>query len=286
MHEIIVRLKGGLGNQIFQFARGYSLAIENHAELYLDLSYFHRDARHGGFMLRDWSLPASVHETSLGGIPSWLIRIDEKLNYFGSRWLDVGLISENGRRSSKRNRVIVDGYWQHVRFFENHERAIRAFLQPTVELSDDASALKERIDLGSSAVALHIRRGDYLSDPSARQVHGVLGVEYYERAVRYIHSHVEDPYFFVFSDDIEWAESNLRLADRMEFVRLTDSSPVVDMYLMSRCQHNVIANSTYSWWAGWLNASSQKTVVAPKNWFNDPVSNRNTSIVPPEWVRL
>lgn len=286
MRRIIVRLKGGLGNQLFQFARGYSLAIENGADLYLDRSYFYHDARHGGVMLRDWTLPDSVRDVSIGSIASWLLRVDEKLGHVCSRCFDVGLIAEKGRTSSRAGTVILDGYWQDARFFDRHTSALRAFMHPAVDLSSEAILLNERIERVSGAVSLHVRRGDYVTDSAAQQVHGVLGLDYYERAVQYVLKHVAEPRFFVFSDDIEWAESSLSLPGQVEFVRLPDTSPVVDMYLMSRCAHNVIANSTFSWWGAWLNASPDKIVIAPKAWFSDPVMNSRTAIVPSEWVRL
>jgi hypothetical protein len=136
-----------------------------------------------------------------------------------------------------------------------------------------------------NSVALHVRRGDYLTNTSAANYHGVCSLLYYQKAIDLLSSQYSNLYFYVFSDDIKWAESNLTIPFPTTFIghNFGDQS-FQDLRLISRCKHQIIANSSFSWWGAWLNSYENKTVIAPKKWF---LNNKKTeSLFPPSWQLL
>ena len=131
----------------------------------------------------------------------------------------------------------------------------------------------------SNSVSLHVRRGDYLNLKNV----GVLDVDYYMKSVEYIRKNVEKPIFFVFSADLEWCKNSLGFLEGCIYVDRTQTE-IDDLKLMSFCQHNIIANSSFSWWGAWLNQNPKKTVIAPKSWLlNDPGSS---NVILSDWVKL
>ena len=138
----------------------------------------------------------------------------------------------------------------------------------------------------TTAVAVHVRRGDYVSEPSTHAVHGTCALDYYERAAQLIAAQSEHPHFFVFTDDPAWARAHLQLPFPSTLVSETvGERDCEDLRLMSRCQHFIIANSSFSWWGAWLGSHPGKVVVAPQRWFATDVHDTR-DIVPPGWTRL
>jgi hypothetical protein len=135
----------------------------------------------------------------------------------------------------------------------------------------------------SNAVSLHIRRGDYVDDVKNKYLL-TFGLEYYNEAVSYIKQTVVDPVFYIFSDDIDWAKNNLKIGEAI-FVSSPDIKDYEELVLMSKCKHNIIANSSFSFWGAWLNQNFNKIVIAPKKWSNKFVK-QYSNIAPPDWIRL
>jgi hypothetical protein len=133
-----------------------------------------------------------------------------------------------------------------------------------------------------NSVSLHVRRGDYVQNPIINQTHGLCSLEYYEKAVQYMAEKLEKPVFFVFSDDILWCKENLKLPFPTVFVE-GNFLNYEDLTLMSACQHQIVANSSFSWWGAWLNNFAKKIVIAPKKWFND---QEIKDLIPQTWTRL
>jgi hypothetical protein len=132
---------------------------------------------------------------------------------------------------------------------------------------------------------MHVRRGDYASNPKTGATHGLCSLDYYEEAIRYISERVEQPIFFIFSDDINWVKCNLKVDFPCQYVDHNKSMESFnDMRLMSLCQHHIIANSSFSWWGAWLNPGQKKIVIAPRRWFLN--SNNVEDLYPASWVRL
>jgi hypothetical protein len=136
-----------------------------------------------------------------------------------------------------------------------------------------------------NAVSLHVRRGDYLQNPVTFAIHGIATLDYYQAAMQTIADSVVQPYFFIFSDDMEWVKANLKITFPRHYIEHNQGMESYnDMRLMSLCQHHIIANSSFSWWGAWLNPSAEKTVIAPGKWFAD---NKNIEdLLPAEWIKL
>lgn len=291
---IITRIIGGLGNQMFQYALGRSLALTVGSELRLDIAGFHGYGLHQGYELdRFFDLPAHVaSDADVRSVLGWrgylpfrnLLRhrylsalrsarfvVEPTFHY----WTDI--------LNAKGDCYLV-GYWQSEKYFSNIRNVIRSEFTYSSELAGKNAELALRIS-DCNAVSLHVRRGDYASNPKTNAVHGLCSLEYYGRAISYIAERVASPVFFVFSDDIPWVKKNLNIGFPCKYVDHNNGSESYnDMRLMSLCQHHIIANSSFSWWGAWLNPRSDKHVVAPQRWFVHDV--RTDDLIPGEWVTL
>ena len=296
---VVARLIGGLGNQMFQYATGRALALQREAILKLDVRGF---AAAGAHTKRRFELDCfSIHGSAAS---------DADLAQFGRaakprfwpldrvlRWLRIE--RANGAWPIYREPhfqfdpavpelqapVYLDGYWQSERYFSDIGGVLRQEFTANVPLDLENQALVAGID-SVNAVSLHVRRGDYVSDPATNRFHGICSPDYYERAVEYIAARVGSSRLFVFSDDQQWTRANLHFAVPTTFVDANPSdSGYRDMLLMARCRHHIIANSSFSWWGAWLNPSREKIVVAPRQWFRAN-SNDTRDLIPPNWVRL
>lgn len=294
---IIVRLMGGLGNQMFQYAAARALADRHGTCLKIDLSYF--QAGHRGIAPREYALErfniaatgATAAEirrfTGRSGIPA----LDSLLRFGRKRgWLKNSrhLVSEDqpGLDFSRvPDDVYLDGYWQSESYFKGIEAALASELTVKEALTGADQALAGQM-AATVSVSLHIRRGDYVNIPSINRIYGVCGLDYYSRAVAEVAARVERPHFFVFSDDCGWARENLKLDHPVTFVEHNGSEKSYrDLQLMSLCRHNIIANSSFSWWGAWLNRNAAKIVIAPIRWFSDERLDVR-QIVPSRWILL
>jgi hypothetical protein len=293
---VVVRLAGGLGNQMFQYAAGRALALRHGAELKLDVSGF--DA----YRRRRYELDALSIRASLA--------TDADLARFGieakPRWRLVERMRRRLRIARKgrgfpvyrephfqfdptiamlRPPVYLDGYWQSEKYFCDCAATLRSELTASAPFEAANAAISARID-AVTAVSLHVRRGDYADDPKTNRYHGTCSLDYYRRAIDHIVARVGSTHVFVFSDDPPWTRANLRVDAPATFVDVNSADRGFrDIQLMSRCRHHVVANSSFSWWGAWLNPSPEKIVVAPKRWFNaDGIDSRD--LVPAAWVRL
>ncbi|MGH0033105.1 MAG: alpha-1,2-fucosyltransferase [Myxococcota bacterium] len=286
---ILVRLRGGLGNQMFQYAAGLRLAVARGTQLKLDLSLLEAPHRFGArrfYELEPFRTGAEIASAEeigsflrrsrslwsrLRGRPRRLVR--ERHFHFDPTVLDLP------------DGVCLHGYWQSPRYFADVEDRVRREFAFEKEPTGRNAELAAEID-ACTATSLHVRRGDYVSDPAVQAMHGVCSLDYYRRAIRFVAERVTDPVFVVFSDDPEWTRANLDLGSAG--ILVDHNGPgrgFEDLRLMSRCRHHIMANSTFSWWGAWLNPSPDKLVVAPDPWFQDEA--RDTSDLLPEgWVKL
>lgn len=173
------------------------------------------------------------------------------------------------------------GYWQCEHYFEDIRALILAEFTPA-ELPDQINLDVGRKIAQSMSISLHVRRGDYVNN----KFHSFLGLDYYRVAVAEMASKTECPHMFVFTDDPEWCRQNLNISFPYTLVTHNPGPQAYwDIILMSRCKHNIIANSSFSWWGAWLNQNPRKIVIAPKRWFGDP-SVDTIDRVPKGWIRL
>lgn len=288
-HSVVARIHGGLGNQMFQYAAGRALALRNDADLVLDLRYFEDEVPYG-FGLPHFA--ARFREARAEELPPHPKR--QRLRYALWRTLKLKprLVREKGLGFNEnviatRAPAYLHGYWQSERYFADVVETIRAELTVTAPPSAENAAMMARIRSGPS-LSLHVRRGDYASDPAILAAHGLCSPDYYVQAVRAVTERSgAAPVIYVFSDDPDWADANLAFDDAELVVVRGNSSETSyeDMRLMSACDHHIAANSSFSWWGAWLDPSPDKIVVAPKRWFVHPQMS-NPDICPPGWVRL
>ncbi|NTU98575.1 alpha-1,2-fucosyltransferase [Candidatus Falkowbacteria bacterium] len=291
---IIVNIAGGLGNQLFNYAFGRSLSEYYGVPFKLDNSGYGYDA------LRRYSLSHFNIRENIADAEEVRVlkktdpgRFLSKFNYLSE------VIKPKKRRSYIREKSFAfdqrvfdlpmdrdryfKGRWQSEKYFASIDAIIRSeFSLKQEERSDGFSEMLSLIK-NSQSVSLHVRRGDYASDWSTRLVHGICTVQYYKEAVKFLRDQISDPYFFIFTDDAEWAESNLSFIGKRRFMvsgkKLKDYE---ELSLMSECRDHIISNSTFSWWGAWLCANEGKIVVAPKKWFGRVFINTK-DLLPETW---
>ncbi len=291
---IIVKIIGGLGNQLFQYAFGKAIEKKLGKNVYYDISEFsYYDLRN--FELHHFNVElkfaSKESERELNNFKnrllfriSRILKIEELVFKYLSYYREhVDNKPININRIN--NDIYLDGYWQSENYFLEIKDIIYRELSIKTELSiKNQNQLKE-ISLVNS-ISLHIRRGDYITNNRVSKIYETCSLEYYQKACDYISDRIENPVFFIFSDDIEWAKSNLRNQYNNIFVDANCAqSAIEDLRLMSSCNHHIIANSTFSWWGAWLNQNQSKIVIAPKVWFVDQYKNFNDPI-PIGWIRI
>ncbi|MGN6475680.1 MAG: alpha-1,2-fucosyltransferase [Flavipsychrobacter sp.] len=288
---IVSKIQGGLGNQMFQYAIGKAYSEKLNTELFLDLSFYNqpfgKDVTPRKFELGLFNLSyqvANSYQLELFQNTSYWYRIKRKLG------LPVPIYFREGNDKTilkNKKDIYLDGYWQSELFFKDLSKIIKEGFVFKQSLNEQSEVVAASIISTKTPVAIHLRRGDYVSLSSASVHHGVCDMEYYRSGIRYLNTNVDEPYYFVFSDDVEWAKSNfLPLFSNMEIVQGNHGDDSwQDMHLMSLCKHNIIANSSFSWWAAWLNANPNKIVVAPGKWFATPELNNDIrQRIPTDWL--
>ena len=275
----VVRICGGLGNQMFQYAFGCALAHTSGVPTCYDLSWFSKGGDRAYGLDRFCGEVSMInHKKALRlSRDNWLVR----LMGLGPRLVRVRERPENVYSPGllEVRNGYIGGYFQVARYYD----AVRGQLLKAFRLRDIPSAVQNlaRMMRVCESVAVHVRRGDYLNHAD---VFCLCDESYYAHAVSVIQDLVVEPRFFVFSDDLLWCRESLHLPTETVFVDVASSDhPEFDLYLMSQCRHNIIANSSFSWWGAWLNENQQKRVVAPARWF---VDGRPTDILPETWIRV
>lgn len=294
---ITVNIIGGLGNQMFQYAFGYAISKENSIKIKLDIRGF--DA----YNLRDYELGLfnfeenPEFESTYGFLLNQLHGKSNTPLIKAYRKVLRGLLRFSKFYYQEKEEFVFDkdvfsvkidtyfyGYWQNEKYFKKYRKELLEIF--TLKNIHSKTIEYQQQIIKSEAVSLHIRRGDYVTDTHTNSVHGTCDVKYYKRAVMEVLKSKKQAHFFIFSDDLDWAKSNLDFIDNKTFVRLESDVPDhEEMYLMSQCKHNIIANSSFSWWGAWMNKNSTKIVIAPKKWFKNLKINQN-QIVPHDWIKI
>lgn len=288
---IIGNIIGGLGNQMFQYAFYKYLSLHKKTNLKLDLSLFDDYTLHNGYELEE-----------VFGIVDEIASVDEidrcKSKYPLLFKIENKLLSKNnifGPKHFKENNFTIDdkvfnesidnfyieGYFQTDKYIREIELEIRDLYRFKTELTD-----KEEVLLENNCVSIHIRGGDYLTNVKDSKLFGnICTSNYYKKAIQYIKENVQNPKFLIFTNDIRYSK---KILDGEQF-QIIDwnkgKNSFRDMYLMSLCKHNIIANSSFSWWGAWLNTNSSKIVIAPNKWFNSTSINQQ-DIIPHNWIRV
>ena len=181
--------------------------------------------------------------------------------------------------------IYIEGYWQTEKYFKNIEHTIKKDFTFKTKPDKNNQSLLNQIK-NCNAVAIHVRRGDYVKNPVANRILGVCNLDYYNKCINLIIRKINNPHFFIFSDDPKWTINNLNIDFPATYVSHNGSDKgYEDLRLMSNCKHQIIANSSFSWWGAWLNNNPNKVVMAPKKWFND-LSINTEDLIPESWVKI
>lgn len=282
----MINLMGGVGNQLFQYAAGRALSKFHNVEL----KYYFEDG---------YGLASRSEKISKFNIEGDLLKRDEALDYFPKRgitrrllkYMDLPYDGKMYRESSDftfdphvfelPKNVLLYGCWQSPRYFESIGTELRKELEIKNPSNSYLRAV-EHVRLLENPVSIHIRRGDYLNKASG---FFSLPIEFYHRADQYMVSNVGVYTPVIFSDDVVWVKDHFSFLDSPFFVSDLQLQDFEELVLMSKCNHHIIANSSFSWWGAWLNPGHAKTVVAPRKWMNNENVSTN-ELIPNEWARL
>ena len=289
---IITNIVGGLGNQMFQYSIAKSIAKKRKDTFKLDISFYPnqtlRKYELNFFNIEEvFATPFEIEQFK--GKRTFLSKFKKKLGfeklknkgYFNEKALsvydqDVFEYDEN---------IYLDGYWQSEKYFLDIKDEICKDFSLKNPISVEANKYLKEIHTKES-VSIHIRRGDYVHNSHTNSVHGVCSLDYYKNAIDYMDKNIDSAYYFIFSDDIQWCKDNFSFLANKCFIDDTKST-FDDLDLMKNCRHNIIANSTFSWWAAWLNSNNDKIVICPKNWFsNTKMQKESKDIMPQNWLKI
>jgi len=284
---IIIKLNGGLGNQLFQYSLGRKLSLKNNDVFKLDLSDFTADNPRsyslGEFnIIENFASDEDINKIKKSGV--W--KLIDKLKPYCKRSaikyqgydFDPNILKLSGN-------FYLDGYWQSEKYFQDIENIIRKEITLKESLSSKYTELIDKIK-NSDSVSVHIRRGDYITNKKFSKVYNLLDEKYYQKSVKFITEKISYPHFFIFSDDINWVKRNIDIPYPKTFVSgENEIKNYEELILMSLCKHNIIANSSFSWWGAWLNKNANKIVISPDKWFNDKIGNAK-DLIPENWIEL
>jgi len=283
---ILVKLMGGMGNQMFQYAFAKSLASKCQTSFEMDLSFLKRRDMPEGFVYRNYDLDIyKVEERFADELPKKFDLIQEPHYHYSQQTVEDTEKKLKRKGIFKPKDVLLEGYWQSPKYFKDIEQEIRknfCFKDSVVD-SDLENISKMYSDISNSnSVMINVRRADYLDTDT----HGVMGLEFIQKGIDLLNEKISDPKYFIFSDDVEWCKENVKL-DNMVLVDHTHKGEKFGSYLelMKSCKHFIIPNSTFAWWAAWLCENENKIVIAPKRWFTDEKIN-TTDIIPDSWIRI
>ncbi|MBR0385213.1 MAG: alpha-1,2-fucosyltransferase [Erysipelotrichaceae bacterium] len=284
-------IRGGLGNQLFQYASAYALSKKLRQQLTLDTSFYHSESKRA---YRLDQLHLSNHFVTNGETDNLLIRcyknryINGVIRRMQMNTLPITngiyLVDKAGRFTPsffdvEAENIFMNGYFQSEEYFREYRGEILKQFTPSYEPEKEYLKLVTEIQ-NCESVSIHVRHGDF-SNRHKTGYHYVLNADYYIRAIDTIREHVAKPKFYFFSDDMDWVRKNLPSSEEFEFISLnTHNGDIDELMLMSKCQHNITANSTFSWWGAWLNTNKRSVKITPDKQYGDP------KMIPASWIKI
>lgn len=281
MTSILVPVFGGLGNQMFQVAHG--IALETHTGLEVNFTDLNDVT---GRVSRNWEIdcfsipkvPISRHRAKLLQLRILAARKFQKIH----PGLHLNTLDESSGKTYTNfagEIRLCSGYWQGEAFFSNCIDQVKSMFR-----FPECSNIAEVQNINDVRVAVHVRRGDYITDPVARAYHLVCDEEWYQTSIAEMRRRLPKAQFFIFSDDPDWSEDVFGKASDVEVVRTAQNAAAwEDMAAMSRCDHWIISNSSYSWWASYLGKRKNSIIIAPRKWFAK-VDTKNLPIYSRDWI--
>ena len=301
---IITRISAGLGNQLFQYATARAISVKLNRKLFLDNSwydYIKSIEDHSNpnattiryFLLNYFNIQSrAINKIHLNWIKRLEIRsnnsrfykflLDGPLNNFSYTTINHNNFSLESIQ--KYPHVYLTGYWQNNDIIEEYKNLIYNDLILKHPLSANNQTYLKSINTTNS-VAIHFRRGDYQSKPKSRDVHASCSNNYYYKGIEHLRNKINNLHYFIFSDDRTWVKNNLDFNANTTFI--DNNGPSYEhLFLMSQCKHQITANSTFSWWAAWLNMNPEKIIITPQYWYNDKHLNETVIRIPNEWLKI
>lgn len=288
---IVIKIIGGLGNQMFQYAF-YKSLLEKEIDVKVDISSFDNYKIHNGYEIEKifniCPIKATIDECYKAGLPknNFVNRVLRKLHIEKNKgnYYQQGIIESLQYKSDYFNynrNAYLEGYWASYKWFQDIDYEIRKDFTFVHKLDDQNKVIAADI-LNNNSVSLHIRRGDYLKYDI---YHGICTIDgYYNKAIDYIKKRVENAKFFIFSNDMNWCKQNLKLDNIYYVDNNTGLNSYKDMQLMSLCKHNIVANSSFSFWGGHLNQNPEKIVICPHKFLN--LNYEKDDIFPESWIKI
>ena len=294
---VVVKIFAGLGNQMFQYAFGKGYELKTGGKVFFEANWLEDRELQGEDTARELEL--NVFKANINFLESSILKsilkrksIPQRIAYRILSALKILNFLEEEKLFTYDEELFlkfkgishIQGYFQTESYFKEFREEILKDFKIKNKLSPNSTKYKELIQ-ASNSVCLQVRRRHYVTNPKANKTHDVCGLDYYERAASHIIDKVENPMFFVFSDDLDWVKQQ----------EITKGAPVTyvsgnigdfsfeDMILMQYCKHNIIANSSFSWWGAWLNTNKDKIVIAPQKW-TTKTETKECSVIPKDWL--
>lgn len=279
---IVVQLKGGHSNQMFQYAAARSLAHRNKTDLQIDLIWYADTSKYDSprqYELGSYTIQEHLYRPNI--VTTITSRLHRTQHYTEPSYTYDSAFENLGANT------YIEGDFQSEKYFLSIRPLLLQDFSYKNEPSKSNKALLKKINADPQAVSLHIRRGDYANNKNVNIIHGLKDIAYYKTALKELKKKVKNPNLYVISNDPAWCKKNLQLDAPMYFVDNNDdlTGGAEDMRLMRACKHNIMANSSFSWWGAWLNENPDKIVIAPKVWFQDE-SISTQDLIPKSWIRL
>ncbi len=267
---IITAIRGGFGNQLFQFAFAHYMKAQVNDTIVFDLFPLqYGDQTKRPFLLNELDIKIETCNKQLHNVFTTLN--DGLLNKFFKKikrqlqhyiYIHENTFDEYKIKNRQSGIYYMDGYWQNYKYAAFAQYIINELLNKKYTIEKDLAGFI----LSKNSVAVHIRRGDYISNVSANKIHGIISIEYYHTAIKLLKEKYIDCNFIIFSDDINWCKDNIKSECPIHFHEGNTDLPIYDLYLMKNCKHQIIANSSFSYWAAVLNTNENKTVILPRKW--------------------
>lgn len=287
---IVVRIWEGLGNQLFQYAYARALQLRTGEKVYIDNRRCFSKELEGHRIRRQYELDNfNIKILPLNNVEKIFPFLEnrtyiQKIIYFISQkkiayihfYREESVEYKEDLKWLRGNRYIM-GWFQNEKYFNDFKTIILRDISPKKKIKLSRK-IKKIID-EENTVSIHVRRGDFKSN------NNILPIEYYVKAIQIMQNSINNPYYIIFTDDVEWVKKNLTIVEKYMFISNEHLKDYEELLVMSKCKNNIIANSTFSWWGAWLNQNEKKIVIGPEKWFLCG-KNRMINIMPDDWIKV
>ncbi|MDR1023606.1 MAG: alpha-1,2-fucosyltransferase [Prevotellaceae bacterium] len=282
---ITVRVWGGIGNQLFQYAFGEYLRLKTGQDVRYDILSFGHSDQLRTFELTilnpDIPLATKIKFSKYTKYKNRFYRLLFQLNFKNKFITESNFQVEDVLHFKNNTCYYFQGYWQSHIFPDELRKINKSCFKPLQRLPQELKIIDDEIEQSHNSVAIHVRRGDYFL-PKNVNIFGVCNVGYYQQAIELLTRKYRDVRLFIFSDDLSWVKDNIALPPNAVFIPNFDVNPYWYIFLMSQCKHNVISNSSFSWWGAYLNVNKNKIVMCPKKWTS--VSDKTIALL--SWIQI